>query len=99
MTKKNYKYRNKIKKPKEYSKMIQLVESVSRKLKRHCRIDVYCINDKVYIGEFTFFCGARLHSFLCNFILGLLWIIYRDDYSYEDDKLKQLVPEYYNDIV
>jgi len=53
--------------------MINLVENASKKLARHCRIDIYNINNKIYFGEFTFFCGAFLHTFLCNTILGVIW--------------------------
>ena len=95
MIKNNYKYRIP-EKPKEYKQLIEKVENISKKLKRHCRIDVYCLNNKVYLGEFTFFCGAFLHTFICNFMLGLKWIMNKDDYSYQDQELLDLVPEFYN---
>ncbi len=95
MIKKGYEYK-KIKLPANYPKMVRMVEAMGEKLKRHCRIDVYIIGDKVYLGEFTFFCGARLHTQLCNLKLGVKWLQYPDDYSFEDPKLKLLVPKFYN---
>ena len=95
MIKKNYKYTN-IKKPPEYDLLIEKVENISSKLNRHCRIDVYCLNKKIYFGEFTFFCGATLHTFLCNLILGIIWILNPDDYNSYDKSIDKLVPSYYN---
>lgn len=95
MIKKGYKYGS-IPKPKNYDNLIKIIENLSSKLKRHCRIDVYFINGKVYLGELTFFCGSFLHTKLCNLILGTLWKCYKDDYSYEDTTLKKIVPNYYN---
>lgn len=97
MIKKGYQYRN-FQKPKSYDKMVNLVENMGRKLKRHCRIDVYLIGDKVYLGEFTFFCGAKLHTRLCNLKLGCKWLQNPDDYESQDEELKKLVPNFYNTI-
>lgn len=98
MLKKNYKYCNNIEKPKYLNKLIYLVEKMACKLKRHCRIDVYLIKDDVYFGEYTFFTGAKLHSFYCNFVLGLKWLNNKDNYNYNDPILKTLVPPFYNNI-
>ena len=104
MTKKNYKYNKeklaRTQKEKEtFNKMISLVENVSSKLKRHCRIDVYIIKEQIYLGEFTFFTGAQLHTNYCNYKLGRLWSKYPDDNSFTDPVLPSLVPEdYYNPI-
>jgi len=95
MIKKGYKY-SKIDKPLVFDKLINLVENMGKNLKRHCRIDVYIINNKIYLGEFTFFCGAILHTFLCNLILGIIWKLNPDDYSYTDKKLLKIIPKYYN---
>ena len=95
MIKEGYLYKN-LDKPKCFDKLLELVENMGKVLKRHCRIDVYIINDEVYFGEFTFFTGAILHTFYCNMLLGLAWLSNPDDYSYEDKKLKKLVPEFYN---
>ena len=95
MIKKGYKYQD-IKPPPEYSKMKELVENAGRKLDRHCRIDVYLIKGEVYLGEFTFFCGAQLHTKLGNLRLGLKWLRHRDNYDYEDERLRELVPDFYN---
>lgn len=97
MIKFGYKYK-KLEKPKGYNKMIELVEKMGKKLKRHCRIDVYLIDGDVYFGEFTFFCGASLHTFICNLILGGLWIMNPDDYTNEDPIIKKIVPNFYNQI-
>ena len=97
MLKENYHVKN-IPKPKAFNKMVYLVERISKKFNRHCRIDVYCINDKVYLGEFTFFCGARLHTFKCNFLLGMIWLKNPDCYLKTDPKLLDLIPEYYNKV-
>ena len=77
MIKNGYKftYHNK---PNSLDKAIKLVEDVSRKMGRHCRIDVYIIEDKVYLGEFTFYGGAFLHTKICNLMLGLCWKIIPD---------------------
>ena len=97
MIKKNYKYQ-KLKKPYGFETMIQLVEKMGNKLQRHCRIDVYLINGKVYFGEYTFFCGAILHTFICNMILGIIWLIKKDNYEYNDKQLNNLTPSFYNKI-
>ena len=95
MIKKGYKY-EKLSKPKGYDKLIRLVENMGKVLKRHCRIDVYLINGEVYLGEYTFFCGAFLHTFYCNYKLGKIWFKNKDDYKYQDKRLKDLVPDFYN---
>jgi len=95
MIKKGYKYSN-IKKPEALDKLVLLVENMGKVLKRHCRIDVYVIDNKIYLGEFTFFCGAILHTRLCNLILGCIWKLNPDDYNHLDKNLLKLVPEYYN---
>ena len=64
---------NQLKKPENLNELINLVENASKQLERHCRIDVYNINNKIYLGEFTFFCGAFLHTYICNTILGIIW--------------------------
>ena len=97
MIKKNYIY-NKLPKPKQFNKLIFLVEKIAKKFKRHCRIDVYLIDDKVYLGEFTFFTGAFLHTDYCNKLLGELWLKYPDDYNHIDNNLINLVPNYYNKV-
>ena len=65
-------------KPNSLDKAIKLVEDISRKMGRHCRIDVYIIEDKVYLGEFTFYGGAFLHTKICNLMLGICWKINPD---------------------
>ena len=97
MIKENYKYQQ-LDKPKGYEKMVKLVEDMGKKLQRHCRIDVYLIDGEVYFGEFTFFCGAILHTFICNLILGFIWLNNKDNYNYVDDKLYILTPKFYNKI-
>ena len=98
MIKKNYNFKI-LPKPVEYDKLIYLVENMSLNLKRHCRIDVYCLNNKVYLGEYTFFCGAWLHTHICNLLLGIKWIFNRDDYNYIDLKLKNIIPDFYNKVI
>ncbi len=95
MIKKRYNY-SKVVLPPEYQKMKELVENAGKKLGRHCRIDVYLLNGKVYLGEFTFFCGARLHTRISNLRLGWRWYQNPDDYTLEDIRLKELVPTFYN---
>ena len=94
--KNGYRY-HKLPRPHGYEKMINLVEKMAKKLERHCRIDVYLIDGDVYFGEFTFFTGATLHIFLCNMILGALWLLNSDNYIH-DPILKKLVPGFYNKI-
>jgi len=98
MIKKNYKFKV-LPKPVEYNKLIYLVENMSLNLKRHCRIDVYCLNNKVYLGEYTFFCGAWLHTHICNLLLGTKWLLNKDDYSFIDPKLKDIIPKFYNNVL
>ena len=95
MIKKGYKY-GKIPKPKNFDNLIKIIENLSAKLQRHCRIDVYFINGKVYLGELTFFGGAFLHTYMSNFILGISWLCNPDNYKHEDPLLKTIVPKYYN---
>lgn len=95
MIKKRYQY-TKIMLPQEYNKMKALVENAGKKLGRHCRIDVYLLDGKVYLGEFTFFCGAQLHTKIGNLMLGYKWYQNPDNYNQEDLRLKELVPEFYN---
>lgn len=95
MINKGYKYKQ-LKKPKGLNKLIYLVEKISKKLKRHCRIDVYLINGDVYFSEFTFFSGAFLHTYYCNLKLGLLWIKYKDNYNHFDSNILKLIPQNYN---
>jgi hypothetical protein len=52
----------KIEKPKNYDKMIELTELISKGLP-HVRVDFYNINGKIYFGEFTFFHHGGLVSF------------------------------------
>ncbi len=95
MIKKRYNY-SEVVLPPEYHKMKALVENAGKKLGRHCRIDVYLIDGKVYLGEFTFFCGARLHTRIGNMRLGWKWYQNPDDYTKHDMLLKELVPKFYN---
>ena len=95
MVKNRYLYES-IKKPDNLEILIKKVENMSKKLRRHCRIDVYNINNKIYLGEYTFFCGAFIHTFICNLILGIIWLLNKDDYKTHDPVLYKIVPEYYN---
>lgn len=95
MIKNGYKYQN-IKLPPEYSRMKELVEGAGKILDRHCRIDVYLIKGDVYLGEFTFFCGAQLHTKLGNLRLGLKWFQHPDNYNTEDIRIRNIVPKFYN---
>ena len=96
MCHKNYHYR-KLYKPNNLNKIINLVEKTGKMLGRHCRIDIYNINNKIYLGEFTFFCGAYLHTIFCNTILGLLWTKYPDTKK-NINMINDIIPEYYNKI-
>jgi len=98
MIKNGYKYSKNIKKPDNYLEILNKVENISKKLNRHCRIDIYIIRNKIYLGEFTFFCGATLHTFICNFILGIIWLFNKDCYKFNDPNLNKLIPKYYNKI-
>ena len=96
MLQKGYKYQQ-LPKPKGFDRMIQLVEAMGRKFERHCRIDVYLIGGEVYLGEFTFFTGARLHTVAANVQLGMLWKLFPDNYFALDERLFDIVPKFYND--
>lgn len=98
MSKKNYYYTNKIPKPTNLNKLIKLLENASIHLERHCRIDLYNINNKIYLGEFTFFCGAFLHTFLCNLILGLIWQFNPDNNKKKLHYIDTIIPEFYTKI-
>jgi hypothetical protein len=93
MIKKGYKYQR-LPKPKGLGLLIKKVENISRKLNRHCRIDVYLVNGKTYFSEFTFFTGAFLHTQICNNILGLLWYLYPDGKN-EIEEIQKLIPREY----
>ena len=95
MIKKGYQYKS-VNLPPEYSLMKELVEKAGKTLARHCRIDVYLLDGKVYLGEFTFFCGAKLHTKVANLKLGWKWRQHPDDYTKEDGRIRKLVPEFYN---
>ena len=90
MIKKNYKYTT-LQKPPEFDKMVRLVENASRILQRHCRIDVYLLNGEVYLGEFTFFCGAFLHTKICNVMLGMKWKLNPDTIDIQNENNKKLI--------
>ena len=55
-------FTKKIKKPKQFSEMIELAEKLSKDIP-HVRVDFYIINDQVYFGEMTFFDSAGLDKF------------------------------------
>lgn len=58
-------YRNlgkEIKKPKNFDKMIELAEKLSKDIK-FVRVDFYEINGKIYFGEMTFFPGSGFEEF------------------------------------
>jgi len=97
MSKKNYVYNN-IKKPNNLNQLIYLVENASKHLERHCRIDVYNINNKIYLGEFTFFCGAFLHTFLCNTILGIIWHFNPDNNEKKINYIHKIIPSFYTKL-
>lgn len=98
MINKNYDYKN-IDKPNGFDKLVSLVENISNILKRHCRVDCYLINGEVYLGEFTFFCGAFLHSYYANFLLGKAWLEHPDDYYHFDNNIIKCIPSNYNNII
>ena len=89
----NYYYKH-LPKPDKLDILIKLVEKAGKYLDRHCRIDVYIVNNKIYFGEFTFFCGAFLHTIYCNTILGLIWQ-FNPDSNKELSIIKTLIPDYY----
>ena len=49
-------------KPKNYNKMIELAESLSKDIP-FLRVDFYEVNGKIYFGELTFFPGAGFEEF------------------------------------
>ncbi len=51
-----------IKKPKNFDKMIEIAEKISKNL-LHARIDLYNIDGKIYFGEITFYHGSGLYNF------------------------------------
>ena len=95
MIKKGYLYKE-LTKPKCFDKLVNLLENMGKILKRHCRIDIYIIKNEIYFGEFTFFCGASLHTFISNLKLGIIWLKNKDNYNYQDKNIKKLVPKFYN---
>ena len=56
------KSKKEIKKPKNYEKMIQLAESLSKNIP-FVRVDLYEINEKIYFGELTFYPGGWIEEF------------------------------------
>jgi hypothetical protein len=51
-----------IEKPKNYEKMVELAEKISKGI-RFVRIDFYDINGKIYFGEMTFYPAAGYEEF------------------------------------
>lgn len=98
MTQKDY-YFTKLPKPKCLNKLVQLVENAGREFERHCRVDTYIVNNEVYLGEFTFFCGAKKHSKLGNMILGSIWLMNPDNYSKKIKSLNNIIPYFYNNPI
>ena len=94
MSRKNYYYKS-IKKPENLNQLINLVENASKQLERHCRIDIYNINNKIYFGEFTFFCGAFLHTYICNTILGVIWQFNPDNNKKKLNYIDSIIPNFY----
>jgi len=46
-----------IKKPQNFEKMVQIARTLSRPF-RHCRVDLYNVDGKIYFGEITFYHGG-----------------------------------------
>lgn len=59
-TRKNFQYN--IKKPINYEKMVEIAEKLSKGLK-HIRVDLYNVNNKIYVGELTFYHGSGLTNY------------------------------------
>ena len=55
-------YDEKIEKPKNLNKMIEISEKLSEKM-LHLRVDFYEVNGKVYVGELTFYDSSGLGKF------------------------------------
>jgi hypothetical protein len=96
MLKKNYKLKKNFKIPTDYININNIIKNVSKKLGRHCRIDVYIINNKIYLGEFTFFPGALLHTKYANNQLLKYWYKYPDIKPDLNNELLKLTPQNYN---
>ena len=59
-------------KPKEYDKMVELAEKLSKNIP-FVRVDFYVVNDKIYFGELTFYPGSGMEEFTpdeWDYILG-----------------------------
>ena len=59
-------------KPKEYNKMVELAEKLSKNIP-FVRFDFYVVNDKIYFGELTFYPGSGMEEITpdeCDYILG-----------------------------
>ena len=59
-------------KPKEYNKMVELAEKLSKNIP-FVRFDFYVVNDKIYFGELTFYPGSGMEEFTpdeWDYILG-----------------------------
>ena len=68
------------KKPKNYEKMIELAEILSKGFS-HVRVDFYDINDQIYFGEMTFTSGSGMYKYNppeFNRILGDQWNLIMD---------------------
>ena len=48
------KYGDRVEKPQELKKMIEIAEKLSKEFPA-VRIDLYCVNNKIYFGEMTFY--------------------------------------------
>lgn len=58
----NSKRDNKVRKPKNFDKMIKIASLLAKNIK-HVRIDFYDINGKIYFGEYTFFSSGGYEQF------------------------------------
>lgn len=58
---------DKIKKPDNFEKMVEIARTLSEPF-RHCRVDLYNVDGKIYFGEITFYHGGG-----CNYIEPEEW--------------------------
>lgn len=59
-TRKNYE--GEVKKPEKYELMVEYAEILSKPF-RHCRVDLYNVDGKIYFGEITFHHGSGCNHF------------------------------------
>ena len=83
---------NRVIKPKSFDFMVNCSRKLSKRFP-FCRVDLYEVNNKVYFGELTFYCGGGVHRYKpekFNLTLGQYIDLdkFKDDYIFSKNNIK-----------